>query len=420
MIGSNAAEVLIVGAGPVGILTALCLAEAGVRVCIIDCAQRSSTRSYACALHRRTLDLLERFGLAGEVLKRGRRLNCVGFYDHSTCLGEVQPAAESNGFPLEVVLPQGDLEKLLEQRLIQRYGVAVQWNHRLRRIDQDANSVAATVDEIAGTAGPQVTPHWELVVKQTQSRHAFVVGSDGRDSQVRHGAGIAYRQVGRPEAFSVFDLVLDRELEPAQRVVLGDAASSFLWPYSGKACRWSFQMHLASNTERFPQKDRRLVRSHDEGLSCMTRAQVQTLISTRAPWFTAKVQRVSWSVMVNFERRLATEFGRGRCWLAGDAAHQTSPAGMQSMNVGLCEAANLADTLTDILRRNAPLGQLQTYDQQRQREWQLLLGLRGKLRPIEPGASWTKEHCWRLLPCLPTSADSAGELLKSIGLEWMV
>ena len=83
-------EVLVVGAGPVGLLTAIVLAEAGIEVKIIDREDRTTARSYACALHPRTLRLLSPMGLAAPVLERGRRTQTVAFYDGAARRAEIK------------------------------------------------------------------------------------------------------------------------------------------------------------------------------------------------------------------------------------------------------------------------------------------------------------------------------------------
>jgi 2-polyprenyl-6-methoxyphenol hydroxylase-like FAD-dependent oxidoreductase len=88
---------------------------------------------------------------------------------------------------------------------------------------------------------------------------------------------------------------------------------------------------------------------------------------------------------VRFERRLAASFGRGRVWLAGDAAHLTGPAGMQSMNAGLAEAHQLATSIARIRGGQAGLEELEAYGRERLADWGFLLGLRGGLRPNGDG-----------------------------------
>src|ERR1035441_10449506 len=94
-------EVLVVGAGPVGLLTAILLAEAGIEVRIIDREDRTTSRSYACALHPRTLKLLEGLGLAAPVLEAGRRVEKIAFYDGATRQAEVKLSQLGGGVPLD-------------------------------------------------------------------------------------------------------------------------------------------------------------------------------------------------------------------------------------------------------------------------------------------------------------------------------
>src|SRR6266700_2525954 len=95
----------------------------------------------------------------------------------------------------------------------------------------------------------------------------------------------------------------------------------------------------------FPEKARRAVRMVGKGIDEDLRHWVHTVTQRRAPWFSATIDEIVWCTQVAFEHRLVKQFGRGRCWLAGDAAHQTSPVGAQSMNVGFCEAEGRAPRL---------------------------------------------------------------------------
>src|SRR5689334_19118567 len=110
-------EVLVVGAGPVGLWSALLLAERGIEVALIDRETRTTARSYACAVHPGTLRLLDRLGLAQSVIERGRRVDTVAFYDGPNRQAEVCLSKLGGEFPFLVILPQNALENLLEQRL---------------------------------------------------------------------------------------------------------------------------------------------------------------------------------------------------------------------------------------------------------------------------------------------------------------
>src|SRR5262249_14594468 len=99
-------DVLVVGAGPTGLLTALLLSEAGVDVTVIDREERTAARSYACALHSSSLALLDRLGLAATVLEHGRRIDTIGFYDGELRRAEIQLPQLDGDFPFLLVLPQ--------------------------------------------------------------------------------------------------------------------------------------------------------------------------------------------------------------------------------------------------------------------------------------------------------------------------
>src|SRR5690348_1923719 len=109
-------EVLVVGAGPVGMITALTLARGGVHVRIIDQASRTASRTYSCALHPRTVSLLESLGLAEEIVAAGQRVQQVAFYGGKTRQADADLTALQSPSGV-VVLSQSALEQLLEERL---------------------------------------------------------------------------------------------------------------------------------------------------------------------------------------------------------------------------------------------------------------------------------------------------------------
>ena len=103
-----------------GLFTALCLAEQGIGVEIVDGQWRTASRSYALALHPGSLALLDTFGLADAVVRTGHRIDKMAFYDGSERRAEVRFSGLEEGHPYVVVLPQQALETLLEDRLAKR------------------------------------------------------------------------------------------------------------------------------------------------------------------------------------------------------------------------------------------------------------------------------------------------------------
>jgi 2-polyprenyl-6-methoxyphenol hydroxylase-like FAD-dependent oxidoreductase len=160
-------EVLVVGAGPVGMFTALALADCGIRVKIIDQESRIAAHSYACALHPHTLKLFAQMGLAEEVWKLGHRIDTIAFYEDRVRRAELKLSELPVEFPYVVVLPQSSLEKMLERTLRQTKHVEVDWNCRLSDLKTERGPVVATIDKFTQTTKGYGVPESEMVVDKT-------------------------------------------------------------------------------------------------------------------------------------------------------------------------------------------------------------------------------------------------------------
>jgi 2-polyprenyl-6-methoxyphenol hydroxylase-like FAD-dependent oxidoreductase len=409
-------EVLVVGAGPVGLWSALLLAERGIEVTLIDREARTTARSYACAIHPATLRLLDRLGLAQSVIERGRRVEMMAFYEGATRQGEIKLSKLGGEFPFLIILPQSALEGLLEQRL-RAAGVSVNWNHRFEGVTAEEESVSAVIEELEGTSTGYVVPHWETVVKnRVPLRAQFLIGADGHNSMVRPRAGFEYQRAGESESFAAFEFDADAKASEELRIVLDKSTTNVLWPLGENRYRWTFQLLRSELSGDFPQKERRSVRVAEPSIDERIRQYIQKIAQQRAPWFEGEIQRVHWCTEVTFERRLVTRFGRNRCWLAGDAAHQTGPVGVQSMNLGFFEADALGSVLQKILREAGSLDLLEAYDRDFQNEWRALLGLSGGLKPLGQASPWATQHGAKILPCLPGHGTDLAELAGQLGL----
>ena len=406
-------EVLVVGAGPVGLWTALVLAEAGVEVILIDREERTAARSYACALHPRTLKLFQSFGLLRPLLDLGRRIQTMAFYDGPERRAELNLPEVAGDFLL--IVPQNELEKLLEQRL-RESGVVVQWSHRFDDLSQDDEAVNVAIEELGGTGTGYIVPHWESTVKHRRNLQAqFVVGTDGRQSLVRQRLGLRYEKTGERQVFAAFEFECEPPIAEEVRVVLGDT-TNVLWPLPNNKCRWTFQLRHDDQPHEFPEKERRAIRIAEPVVDERIRQSVQKAAQHRAPWFTNEVRKTTWCTEVVFEPGMASAFGSGRCWLAGDAAHQTGPVGVQSMNVGFREGKDLADSLRRILREDAPLTTLAEYDREQSAHWRELLGLTGGLKPAAGASEWIGTSAGKLLDCLPGSRSDLAAFAHALNL----
>lgn len=407
-------DVLVVGAGPVGMLTAILLAEHGVEVLIVDQEIRRASRSYACGLHPRTLKLLDEAGLAAPLLERGRRVETIIFYERQAKAAELKLGQLSGDFPFLLLVPQNELEGVLEERLRQHDKIKVRWNHRLTGLAEVEGRMLASVDKLAETATGYIVPTWDWVVEKTiQTRAYYVVGADGQHSQVRHSLGLEMDPAGPSEHYEVFEFDCEHEVGHDALVVFDESGASVMWPLGDRRCRWGFQQP-PSPDEDFPDKSRDLAQVAHEGDAVARR--LPELLAARAPFWKAGVREIVWAGQVQFTPRLARAFGRDRSWLAGDAGHQTGPIGLQSLNAGLFEAGELAGKIRSLLFNEAQPEILADYDAGRRAEWRQLLGLDATLAPGATASPWARKHSARLLSCLPGTGEDLRRLAAQLGL----
>lgn len=407
-------EVLVVGAGPVGMLTALLLTQQGVRTRIIDQESRTATQSYACALHPASLAILDRAGIVDDVLDLGRSVGTVGLYEGPARRTEARLSDLPGRYPFAVVLAQFLLEELLEEKL-RAAGVRVEWHRCLREIQRGADGVDATIEKLARSGRGSIIPDLQSTVQDRVRVHAdFVIGADGQASRLRQQLGIGSVRAGDPMLFGVYQIETIEPVDHEMKLILNDSGINVMWPLADNQCRWSFQILPAATAAEFPQKDRaplNVIRPPKDMESFLT---LRRFLAERAPWFQTEIKDILWIANVQFERRIVLHFGEGRCWLAGDAAHQASPAGMQSMNLGLLEAADLAGKIKSILRDHADPDVLQDYDRSHRAEWKRLLGLKTPPEPPDGLSPWARQHFPTLLGNLPASGDDLNHLLRKL------
>ena len=389
-------EVLVVGAGPVGLAAALFLHQHGVRVEVVDMDQRTTQQSYALAIHPRTLRILDEAGLSERLIGAGRKLTKVAYYQGRERRAEIDYSALASKHPYLLVVRQSLLEKAAEEALRQKK-LNVLWGHRLQALTVDGTTLRAEVAKLDQVeSGYAVTGSEWVVVRSETIRPAYVIGADGYDSSVRRMAGIEMTEHGG-QVFSVYEIEATGELPAEVRVMLDPDLTSVYWPLEEGRCRWGFQIQDASG--------------HAASIE-----RLQQLIAARAPWCTARPTQIYWSTVALFESRLARSFGKGGVWLAGDAAHQATPVGVHSMNSGLVEARELAARMVRILRAGGAASILEEFATETHEAWQWLLGAGREVRALPGADPWVRQTRARILACVPASGDDLEPLLGQIGL----
>jgi 2-polyprenyl-6-methoxyphenol hydroxylase-like FAD-dependent oxidoreductase len=390
-------DVLVVGAGPVGLFAALSASERGLSVQVIDKEWRGATHSYALALHPATLRLLAEHDLADDLLRQGHRVERIAFYEGAERAGEIDFAALGGRHPFVLVVPQSAVEQALAERL-KRAKTKVFWTHQclaMSQLDRRVHARVARMDKYS-MGYPIAHTEW-MVAKEYDVQSRFLIGADGYHSAVRKNLGVRYEHRGDADAFSVYEFACETPFRNEARVVVQDGRLSVAWPLHERRCRFSFQV------------DR-------ERPAPPTVEGLMELIRARAPWFTAEVGELLWTATVVFERRLVDAFGRDRVWLAGDAAHITGPVGAQSMNVGMREVHDLVARIADVLASGATPETLDVYERERQAEWALLLGGESAVRMTDGAPAWARRLGARIVPCVPASGADLERILGGIGL----
>ncbi|MEV0670761.1 NAD(P)/FAD-dependent oxidoreductase [Mycobacterium sp. NPDC050441] len=317
-------DVLIVGAGPVGLTAAIVLIQHGHDVTVVDAQAEGANTSRAAVVHPHTLELLEPYGVVDELVARGVHTPSFTIRDRDDLLVAVPFSELPTAFPYTLMISQADTETFLLNRL-EELGGKVLRPATVTEIRQDTDHAIATFAD-----GQQI-------------RARYLVGADGMHSTVRDQAGIAFSGGTYGESFALADVRLSGGV-PADEVILYFSPAGLVV------------------VAPLPDSMYRIVATVDEAPQHPDIAFVQSLLNERGPVATpAVVEEVVWGSRFRVHHRVADTFRDNRILLAGDAAHVHSPAGGQGMNLGIEDAVVLGEHLSQVLDAGADEALLDEY-----------------------------------------------------------
>jgi len=334
---SDVTDVLVVGAGPVGLVAGCELARRGVRVRVIDKLAQPTEQSRAIALHARSLDMLDRMGIVDKMVGTGIKANAMQMYAGHSKLFRVPFGDVDSAFPFTLTTAQTETERVLGEHL-QSLGVSVERGVELVALTQDGPDAKAAQLTLRHDDGSteQVSTSW-------------VIGADGAHSAVRRlvGTKLAGSFVGERFLLGDVDAKHQVDLDSMHTLFAPDGPVVVL-PMRDGRMRFLAQVHDA------PGAPMNMHPSQEE---------LQAIIDRRIGGI--QVLRSHWLTGFEIRHARVPAYRWGRVFLAGDAAHIHSPAGGQGMNTGMQDAFNLAWKLAAVLKGDGGDTLLDSYQAER-------------------------------------------------------
>jgi len=330
-------DVLIVGAGPTGLMLANQLGRRGIRAMIVDRHSGPAQQSRAMAVHARTLEIYQKLGIAEQAIALGRQGNGANLWSGGRRKARLSLADMGRGlsrYPYVLMLGQDDNERIMGAHLA-NWGVEVQWNTEVVSLKQEASHVTTTIKDANGTTR-EITA-------------AYVAGCDGARSSVREMNGIRFPGAPYEHVFFVADTEATGPMVPDElNVYLWRSGFHLYFPMHG-ANRWRVIGILPDNLQNKPDL------AFADLIPALQRESGVALQFHSCAWFST----------YRIHHRCTERFRDRRCLLLGDAAHVHSPMGGQGMNTGLQDAYNLAWKLALVITKQADSSLLDSYEAER-------------------------------------------------------
>jgi 2-polyprenyl-6-methoxyphenol hydroxylase-like FAD-dependent oxidoreductase len=316
------AQVIVIGAGPTGLMAACQIARFGIKVVIIDKKSGINMQSRALLVTARSLEVYQQMGLSGQVIKEGSAVRHISVYFNHKEKISLQTNLyqdDVSPFPCFHIFEQSRNEELLLAHF-EKLGGCVMWNTEMQDLVQGATTVTVWAK--------QLTHNTEMVITGR-----YLIGCDGARSSVRQMLKEDFAGGTYEKKFYVIDAKINTSM-PADTVIAAPGKSDFVafFPMGG------------SNTYRILGSINPKVFSGNSA----NEEELRKWVCRNAP-FPIEMGEINWSSVYQLHHRSVKSFRHDKCFLAGDAAHIHSPAGGQGMNAGLQDVYNLSWKLATVL-----------------------------------------------------------------------
>ena len=335
--------VIVVGAGPVGLATAIDLAQQGVPVVLVDDDCSLSTGSRAICFSKRSLDIFDRLGCGQRMVDKGISWNVgkVFLKDELVYTFNLQPEAGHNR-PAFINLQQYYVEGFLLERAQEMPNLEIRWKSKVVGVQQSGTP---------GTDDASVTLTVETPDDQYALRGRYVVAADGSRSPIRNLMGLDSKGVTFKDRFLIADVKMEAEF-PTERWFWFDPPfhpnqSVLLHRQPDNVWRIDFQLGWDADPvlEKTPER---------------VIPRVRALLGPDAKF------ELEWVSVYTFSCLRMDRFRHGNVLFAGDSAHGVSPFGARGANSGVQDAENLAWKLAMVLEGKASDALLDTYASERE------------------------------------------------------
>tara|TARA_B100001059_G_scaffold198411_1_gene204254 strand:+ start:231 stop:1805 length:1575 start_codon:yes stop_codon:yes gene_type:complete len=327
-------QLLIVGAGPVGLTCALVLTRMGIRVRIVDEQPSMTSYSKALVLWRGSLKALHPFVDSGRFEAGHPEVRGATLSSRTESIAHMSFEDEGRGVVPGLFIPQYDTESCLIEALREQ-GVEVERGSRLDSFSQSNGGVSARITTGNGNEDIEV---------------AWLIGCDGGHSTIRKTLGLSFDGQSSEHRWLIADVDIDQEQDGhVLRIVQSSQGAVICFPISG--ARWRIIVdagEVESGGVETPPAIEEIQRAIDDRSSL--------------GW---KIQAQHWLAHFHINERQVDSYVNGRVLLAGDAAHVHTPAGGQGMNTGIQDAVNLAWKLAMVIQEQAPESLMHTYHSER-------------------------------------------------------